>query len=174
MQQKLLLEVCAFNAASCIIAERAGAGRIELCADYTVGGVTPALALVQEVKEKLSIPVYPIIRPRGGDFLYSDEEFTLMLKNIQDCKALQCEGIATGVHLQNGEIDKKRMEQLVQAAYPMKVTCHRVFDRTLIHSKRWKILLNVVANAFSARDKRTCGRSYSFTESINHSSRHQD
>jgi copper homeostasis protein len=130
MRKDLLLEVCAFNLASCIIAEKNGAKRIELCAHQSLGGTTPSQELIQQVKANLSIPIYPIIRPRGGDFLYTSDEFDEMLKSIELCKQLHCEGIATGVHLQDGEIDMPRMKILVQAAHPMKVTCHRVFDRT--------------------------------------------
>jgi copper homeostasis protein len=130
MPQALLLEICAFNIESCIIAEKTGARRIELCTNRNEGGTTPSVELIWAVKEKLSIPVYPIIRPRGGDFLYTDAEFSQMLHSIQICKELGCEGIATGVHLKNGEIDKPRFAKLVEAAYPMRVTCHRVFDRT--------------------------------------------
>jgi copper homeostasis protein len=130
MQQELMLEVCAFNLTSCIIAEKLGAKRIELCANHSLGGTTPTQELIQQVKEKLSIAIYPIVRPRGGDFLYNEEEFSQMLQSISICKELGCNGIATGVHLQNGEIDKIRFAKLVAAAYPIKVTCHRVFDRT--------------------------------------------
>jgi len=130
MHNKLLLEICAFNVQACIIADRSGAGRIELCTDRKAGGTTPAYTTIKEAVGKTAIPIYPIIRPRGGDFFYNDEEYWMMIKSIEACKESGCAGIATGISLQNGEIDTERLKQLVALAYPMKVTCHRVFDRT--------------------------------------------
>lgn len=130
MQRKFVLEVCAFTVASCIKAEQLGANRIELCDNYFVGGVTPSTDTIRAVVEKTTIPIYPIIRPRGGNFFYTDEEFDAMKKSIEICKNYHCAGIATGISLQNGEIDANKLKQLVELAYPMKVTCHRVFDRT--------------------------------------------
>jgi len=130
MQRSFLLEVCAFNTASCIIAEQAGAGRIELCAGASVGGTTPGIETIREVKEKVSIPIYAMIRPRGGNFLYDTEEIGLIKKDIAACYTLGCEGIATGVQLADGSIDTELLKRIVDWAYPMKVTCHRVFDRT--------------------------------------------
>lgn len=130
MTGKFLLEVCTFNTASCIIAERAGAGRIELCAGASVGGTTPGHETIRAVKEKVSIPVYTMIRPRGGDFLYGAEEIAMMKQDIAACKEMNCEGIATGVQLADGSIDTELLKRIVEWAYPMRVTCHRVFDRT--------------------------------------------
>jgi len=130
MQRPFLLEVCAFNLASCIIAEKAGAGRIELCAGASVGGTTPTMETIREANKQVSIPVYPMIRPRGGDFLYNAEEITIMKQDIATCWQLGCEGIATGVQLPDGNIDTELLKRIVEWAYPMRVTCHRVFDRT--------------------------------------------
>ncbi|OJW82968.1 MAG: hypothetical protein BGO69_03570 [Bacteroidetes bacterium 46-16] len=129
MPGKHLLEVCAYNTDSCIIAQKVGAGRIELCAGAAVGGTTPSADTIREVKEKVTIPVYAMIRPRGGDFLYSDAEISTMLRDIDTCWQLGCEGIVTGVQLPDGNIDASLLTRLVERAYPMKVTCHRVFDR---------------------------------------------
>jgi copper homeostasis protein len=129
MQRPPLLEVCAYNTISCIIAEKVGASRIELCAGASVGGTTPTAETIAEVKAKVSIPVYAMIRPRGGDFLYNSDEIVQMFRDIDTCKQLGCEGIATGVHLADGNIDTGLLAKLVERAYPMKVTCHRVFDR---------------------------------------------
>ena len=125
------LEICCFNVQSCIIAVQAGANRIELCADPEEGGTTPSFGTIKMVKEKLAIDVYPIIRPRGGDFLYSDEEFTIMKKEIGLCKELDCEGVVIGMLLPDGTIDAARCKQLVELAYPMGVTFHRAFDRAI-------------------------------------------
>ena len=126
----LLLEVCAFNMPSAVIAEKAGAKRVELCENPADGGTTPSYGTIKHTREKISIALYPIIRPRGGNFFYDDEEFAIIKQDILLCKQLGCDGISTGVHLQNGEIDTERLKRIVEWAYPMGVTCHRVFDAT--------------------------------------------
>lgn len=126
----LLLEVCAFNLQSSIIAERVGAKRVELCENPADGGTTPSYGTIKQTREKISIALYPIIRPRGGNFFYDEEEFAIIKQDILLCKQLGCDGISTGVHLQNGEIDTERLKRIVEWAYPMGVTCHRVFDAT--------------------------------------------
>lgn len=130
MTKPYLLEICACNVQSCIIAERAGAGRIELCDNAADGGTTPSYGTVKQVKDKVNIPVYPIIRPRGGDFVYDTDEIAIMRHDIQMCRELGCEGISTGVQQRDGKIDALLMQQIIEWAYPMKVTCHRVFDTT--------------------------------------------
>jgi len=114
-----------------MIAAAAGAHRIELCADAAEGGTTPGFGTIKRVKEKVSIDVYPIIRPRGGDFFYDDDEFIMMKTEILLCKELGCEGVVIGMLKQDGSIDKDRCRQLVALAYPMGVTFHRAFDRAI-------------------------------------------
>lgn len=126
----MLLEVCAFNLQSSIIAERAGAKRVELCENPADGGTTPSYGTIKQTREKIGISLYPIIRPRGGNFFYDENEFAIIKQDILLCKQLGCDGISTGVHLQNGEIDTERLKRIVEWAYPMGVTCHRVFDAT--------------------------------------------
>jgi copper homeostasis protein len=126
----LLLEVCAFNLQSSIIAEKSGAKRVELCENPADGGTTPSYGTIKQTREKIGIALYPIIRPRGGNFFYDEEEFAIMKQDILLCKQLGCDGISTGVHSQNGEIDTERLKRIVEWAYPMGVTCHRVFDAT--------------------------------------------
>ncbi|MBS1689171.1 MAG: copper homeostasis protein CutC [Bacteroidetes bacterium] len=130
MGNKYILEVCAFNIQSCIVAEQVGAQRIELCDNPKEGGTTPSYGTIRRVKEKVSISLYPIIRPRAGDFLYNEDEFAIMRKDIEICKQLGCEGISTGIQLEDGSIDTERMKRLVEWAYPMGVTCHKAFDIT--------------------------------------------
>lgn len=125
-----ILEVCAFNLQSSVIAEKAGAKRVELCENPADGGTTPSYGTIKQTREKIGIALYPIIRPRGGNFFYDEEEFAIIKQDIQLCKQLGCDGISTGVHKQNGEIDIERLKRMVEWAYPMGVTCHRVFDAT--------------------------------------------
>ena len=124
------LEVIGFNIESCLLAQSAGAHRIELCDNPGEGGTTPSYGFIKAAREKLTIELYPIIRPRGGDFLYSHDEFEIMKIDIRNCKDLGCDGVVIGMLNGNGTVDKERNKQLVELAYPLGVTFHRAFDRT--------------------------------------------
>ncbi|TWF39106.1 copper homeostasis protein [Chitinophaga polysaccharea] len=124
------LEICAASLASCIAAAEGGANRIELCDNLLEGGTTPSYATIALAREKVKIDLYPIIRPRGGDFLYSDLEFEVMKKDIELCKQLGCNGVVIGILLPNGRVDQERCRILTQLAWPMGVTFHRAFDMT--------------------------------------------
>ncbi len=124
------LEVIGFTIDACMQAQAAGVHRIELCDNVGEGGTTPSHGFIKTAREKLHIDLYPMIRPRGGDFLYSDEEFEMMKTDIKLCKQLGCNGVVFGMLHANGAVDKKRMSFLVELAYPMGVTMHRAFDRT--------------------------------------------
>jgi copper homeostasis protein len=123
------LEVIAFTIESCSVIERAGANRIELCDNPGDGGTTPSYGFLKLAREKVSIDLYPMIRPRGGDFLYSDDEFELMKKDVLLCKEIGCDGVVIGLLTADGTIDKKRTAELIGLAYPLGVTFHRAFDR---------------------------------------------
>jgi len=123
------LEIIGFNIESCIAAQEAGASRIELCDNPTEGGTTPSYGFIKAAREKLSIDLYVMIRPRGGDFLYSDAEFEIMMQDIDMCKNLGCDGVVLGILAPGGNVDKKRCRQLIEYAYPLGVTFHRAFDR---------------------------------------------
>jgi copper homeostasis protein len=125
----MVLEICAFNLSAALAAQRAGADRIELCAGPEEGGVTPSAGLIREARSRLPIPVYPIIRPREGDFLYSEEEFRIMLRDVEYCKQVGCNGVVIGMLQADGSIDQSKCARLVETAYPMGVTFHRAFDR---------------------------------------------
>lgn len=124
-----LLEVIAFDIASCAIIQRSGAHRIELCQGPAEGGTTPSHGFIKAARQQTSIQLYPIIRPRGGDFLYSAEEFALMQQDVLLCKELGCDGVVLGILTVDGQVDTTRCKQLVDLAYPMGVTFHRAFDR---------------------------------------------
>lgn len=122
------LEICAFDLASALIAQQAGADRIEFCAGPGEGGTTPSAGAIRTAREHLRIPLYPIIRPRGGDFLYSDEEFRSMIRDVEYCKQVGCNGVVFGILQADGSVDKARCARLVEMAYPLGVTFHRAFD----------------------------------------------
>ena len=124
------LEVIAFNLESCLIIQQAGAHRIELCDNPGEGGTTPSFGFLKKARELVSIDLYPMIRPRGGDFFYSEDEFDAMKEDTKLCKQLGCEGVVFGLLNTDGTIDKKRTATLIELAYPMGVTFHRAFDRT--------------------------------------------
>jgi len=124
-----MLEVAVFNIESAIQAEGAGANRLELCENPNEGGTTPSYGTLCVVSSTISIPVFPIIRPRGGDFLYTDAEFEVMKNDITVCKELGFAGVVIGLLLPDGNIDIQRTKILVALAAPMAVTFHRAFDR---------------------------------------------
>jgi copper homeostasis protein len=128
VKEKIILEVCAFNIQSCIIAEKAGANRVELCDNPVEGGTTPSHGAIRQTRERVSIQLYPIIRPRAGNYFYDDDEFAIMKKDIELCKQSGCDGISVGIQKQDGEIDTERLKRVVEWAYPLGVTCNRVFD----------------------------------------------
>jgi len=122
------LEVCANSYASAAAAQAGGAKRVELCDNLAEGGTTPSYAHIALSKKNLTIEIWPIIRPRGGDFLYSDFEFELMKEDIKICKSLNCNGIVTGILNNDGTIDMLRCKELIDLAHPLPVAFHRAFD----------------------------------------------
>lgn len=125
---KSVLEVCAFTIQTCLIAERVGATRVELCDNPIEGGTTPSYGTIKQVRERVSIQVYPIIRPRALNFLYDDDEWEIIKADILMCKELQCDGISIGIQERSGNLHLDRMKKVVDLAYPMGVTCNRVID----------------------------------------------
>ncbi len=123
----MVLEVCAYSLTSCAIAVRGGAQRLEFCATAGVGGTTPHLQDVQSVLE-WGIPVFPMVRPRGGNFVYNVEERKVIEQSIQVFRELGCPGIAVGAACNDGQLDGEFMYRIIEAAGPMAVTCHKVFD----------------------------------------------
>lgn len=124
-----LLEVAVFSYHGARIAEEAGADRIELCDNPHDGGTTPSYGYLRQVIETIQIPVFPIVRPRGGDFLYSEEEWNIVLQDIRICKEMGFPGIVTGSLTAAAAVDVDQLQQAVDLAYPMQVTFHRAFDR---------------------------------------------
>jgi len=124
----VLLEVCANGVNSALVAQEAGAYRAELCDNLLEGGTTPSYGQIALARKQLSIKLYPIIRPRGGNFVYSDLEFEVMKADIINCKTLGCDGVVFGMLTGSGEVDIERCKELLELAHPMPATFHRAFD----------------------------------------------
>ncbi|QNK01564.1 copper homeostasis protein CutC [Dyella telluris] len=123
-----LLEVASNSLASALAAQAGGADRIELCTGLELGGLTPSAAQIAQVRERLSIPLYVLIRPRAGDFLYGDDELETMQRDIETCLSLGCDGVVFGVLDAEGRVDVARCRPLLSTAGGMGVTFHRAFD----------------------------------------------
>lgn len=123
-------EVCAVNIQSALAAQLAGAHRIELCVALEVGGLTPSLGLIRAAVRALDIPVHVLIRPREGDFCYSDTELDLMLEDIHICREAGAAGVVVGALCLDGQLDLPKMRAMKTAAEGMFATCHRAFDFT--------------------------------------------
>jgi len=126
----LRIEICVEGIDGLVAAQNAGADRVELCASLVEGGLTPSLGTIRQALAVATIPFHVIIRPRGGDFLYSELEFESMLADIKALRPMGVAGVVIGCLTADGEIDEPRMRALVEAARPMAVTCHRAFDMT--------------------------------------------
>jgi len=124
----MIIEVCAESYEYAVKAEKAGADRIELCKDLHLDGLTPDYESAKKTIDKLNIPVFILIRPREGDFIYSDEEFELMKRDIVKFKEIGCKGIVSGVLNDDNSIDIKRTKELIELSRPLEFTFHRAFD----------------------------------------------
>jgi len=124
----MIVEVCANSLESAMNAEKAGADRIELCSELAVGGITPSFGLLKAVSEKISIPVRVLIRPRSGDFTYSDDEFEIMKKDIGLCNEMGFDGIVLGMLHANFVFDENRHHDVGLLSGNLKTTFHRAFD----------------------------------------------
>ena len=128
--KRFVLEVCVDSAESAIAAQEGGADRVELCDNLIEGGTTPSAGTIELARKHLTIGMNVIIRPRGGDFCYSDFEFVVMKSDVQVAKQLGANGVVVGILDENGAVDKGRTRELITLARPMSVTFHRAFDMT--------------------------------------------
>lgn len=129
-RQAIRIEVCVESTDGLLAAEAAGADRAELCAALIEGGITPSWGMILEARRRARIPFHVIVRPRGGDFLYSPVEFEAMLADVRALREIGVAGVVVGCLSPDGTIDEARMRALVEAARPLSVTCHRAFDMT--------------------------------------------
>jgi len=149
-------EVCVESFIEASRATKAGATRIELCDNLTFGGTTPSFGTIKKCLEKLAVPVMVMIRPRGGDFNYSQEEFEIMQEDILQCKELGADGVVFGLLNANKTIDEERTKLLVQIARPMLVTFHKAIDETINMMDSVAFLKEIgVERALSSGGKKT-------------------
>jgi copper homeostasis protein len=130
MAERITLEICAFSFEACINAQAGGADRIELCDNPIEGGTTPSYGLIKRVREAVPLRLYPIIRPRAGNYCYSTDDFEVLLNDVRICRDLGCDGVSVGAQKMDGTIDVERMQRIKEAAGPLGVTCNRAFDLT--------------------------------------------
>lgn len=142
----MIIEICANSFESAKAAQLAGANRIELCTELSVGGLTPSHGLIEKVISELSIPTLVLIRPRSGNFTYSDDEFDVMLKDIAFCKKIGCVGIVSGFLTLENSIDFQKTKQLIEASEGMGFTFHRAFDWVEIPIEELQKLIDLKVN----------------------------
>jgi copper homeostasis protein len=150
-------EACVENINEAIKAEQLGADRIELCANLNVGGTTPAFELIQEVKAKLRIPIRVMIRPRGGDFCYSDSEIESMQSQIETCKNLHVEAVVFGISKADKTLNIESIKKLAKKAYPLKVVIHKAIDETpdIVQACKDLILTEQITTILTSGGKET-------------------
>jgi copper homeostasis protein len=128
MRKEFSLEISVESVEAAMAAERGGASRIEFCSNAREGGTTPSDELLRTVRERVSLPIFSMVRPRGGDFFYSEAEFEAMRRDVDAAKEMGMDGVVLGLLDADGQIDIDRTKQLIERARPLPVTLHRAFD----------------------------------------------
>jgi copper homeostasis protein len=146
MTKDITIEVCIDSVQSAIAAQEGGANRVELCDNLFEGGTTPSAGAIAIARKYISIGLHVMIRPRGGDFFYSDIEFECMKKDIETTKDLGADGVVFGLLTKDGQIDKARSQELAALASPLQVTFHRAFDMTADPVQALEDIISIKAN----------------------------
>ena len=144
--ERVKFEICCNSLASAINAEKAGADRIELCANLQNGGTTPSIGMIEMCSKRTQIAINVLIRPRGGDFLYTDDEFEEIKTDIRKCKEYRVNGIVCGILTKDGEIDIERTRELVELSRPLEFTFHRAFDLSKDHIRSLRDVISTGAD----------------------------
>ncbi len=126
----MLFEACVDSIESALAAEQGGADRVELCSDLIEGGLTPSYGVLRVACERLRIGIMAMVRPRGGDFYYSEAEFAAMLHDVRMAREAGANGVVLGILTPDGDVDVERSRRLIEQARPLAVTFHRAFDMT--------------------------------------------
>jgi copper homeostasis protein len=164
----MIVEICANSFESALTAEKGGAHRIELCTQLAVGGLTPSHPLIKKVITELSIPVHVLIRPRKGDFCYSEDELTAMIKDIEFCNNLGCQGVVSGVLTSENEVDIAATNRLINATKGMDFTFHRAFDCTENALESLEQLIDLkIKRVLSSGQKQTAFEGLSLLKEMN-------
>jgi copper homeostasis protein len=142
----MIIEIVAYSLESCLAAQKGGANRIELCGSPFEGGTTPSAGMIQSVKQSVSIPVHVMIRPRGGDFCYTQSEIQVMKSDITFAKQLGADGLVLGVLNPDGTVNENLLHELVSLAQSLPITFHRAFDMTPDPSKALEAIIACKVN----------------------------
>lgn len=162
-----ILEVCADSVESAIEAQKGGADRIELCSNLIIGGTTPSIQLYQEVRKQIELPIKVLIRPRFGDFLYSNYEYEIIKNEIKMFKELNADGVVVGCLLADGTLDIKRLEELLFIAGSMPVTVNRSFDMLKNPMDDFKKMINLGVNTvLTSGQKQNCFDGMEFIQQL--------
>ncbi len=143
MKENVLIEICADSIESALAAQHGGAHRVELCSALNVGGLTPSIGLIEQAISRLNIPVHVLIRPRSGDFVYSDAEFDVLKSDIHSAKMAGAAGIVTGILHADTTVDVLRMKELIDICGYLPITFHRAFDMTCNKQGALEQIINI-------------------------------
>tara|TARA_B100000809_G_C15133426_1_gene529463 strand:+ start:359 stop:1063 length:705 start_codon:yes stop_codon:yes gene_type:complete len=164
----MIVEICANSFESALAAEKGGAHRMELCTQLAVGGLTPSHQLIKKVITELSIPVHVLIRPRKGDFYYSEDELTTMINDIEFCNNIGCQGVVSGVLTSENKINISATKRLINAAKGMDFTFHRAFDCTENAIESLEQLIDLkIKRVLSSGQKQTAFKGLSLLKEMN-------